>query len=95
MNQTSQTQTSISMKDEKQKVRLLTMDIRAYTMIGALIAIWILFSLLNSTFLTPRNLSNLFLQMSVTSVLSIGMVLIIVAGQIDLSVGSLVGLTGA
>jgi D-xylose transport system permease protein len=32
--------------------------------------------------------------MSVTSILSIGMVLIIVAGQIDLSVGSLVGLTG-
>ncbi|SFJ91660.1 sugar ABC transporter permease [Thermoflavimicrobium dichotomicum] len=69
-------------------------DIRAYTMIGTLIIIWLLFGLLHETFLTPRNLSNLFIQMSVTSILAIGMVLIIVAGHIDLSVGSLVGLTG-
>jgi D-xylose transport system permease protein len=77
----------------RQKLKF-KMDIRAFTMIGALLAIWLLFSLLNGTFLTPRNLSNLFLQMSVTSVLAIGMVLVIVAGQIDLSVGSLTGLTG-
>ncbi|MFC0215076.1 sugar ABC transporter permease [Paenibacillus chartarius] len=70
------------------------MDVRAYTMVGALILIWILFGVLNETFLTPRNLSNLFTQMSVTSILAIGMVLVIVAGHIDLSVGSIVGLTG-
>jgi len=69
-------------------------DVRAYTMIGALVAIWILFGILNDTFLTARNLSNLFTQMSVTSILAIGMVLVIVAGHIDLSVGSIVGLTG-
>ncbi|NRF92347.1 sugar ABC transporter permease [Paenibacillus frigoriresistens] len=76
------------------KQKLFKMDVRAYTMIGALVVIWLLFSLMNETFLTPRNLSNLFLQMSGTAVLAIGMVLVIVAGQIDLSVGSLVGLTG-
>ncbi|MEX2461077.1 MAG: sugar ABC transporter permease [Paenibacillaceae bacterium] len=76
------------------KLFAFKMDVRAFTMIGALLAIWLLFSFLNGTFLTPRNLSNLFLQMSATSVLAIGMVLVIVAGQIDLSVGSLVGLTG-
>ncbi|OEH93822.1 sugar ABC transporter permease [Bacillus solimangrovi] len=86
------TETAVDVKEKK--IHLFKMDIRAYTMIGALLTIWILFSLLNDTFLTPRNLSNLFLQMSVTSILAIGMVLIIVAGQIDLSVGSLVGLTG-
>ncbi|MBB5323531.1 D-xylose transport system permease protein [Anoxybacillus tepidamans] len=69
-------------------------DIRAYTMIGALVAIWIFFGLLNDTFLSARNLSNLFTQMSVTAILAIGMVLVIVAGHIDLSVGSIVGLTG-
>jgi len=69
-------------------------DVRAYTMIGALVVIWILFGILNDTFLTARNLSNLFTQMSVTSILAIGMVLVIVAGHIDLSVGSIVGLTG-
>ena len=43
----------------------------------------------------PRNLSLLARQMSVTSILAIGMVLVIVAGQIDLSVGALAGLMGA
>jgi D-xylose transport system permease protein len=74
--------------------RWFRFDTRAYSMIGAVVAIWTLFSLLHERFLTPTNLSNLFLQMSVTSILAIGMVLVIVAGQIDLSVGSLVGLTG-
>lgn len=69
-------------------------DIRAYTMIGALVAIWIFFGFLNDTFLSARNLSNLFTQMSVTAILAIGMVLVIVAGHIDLSVGSIVGFTG-
>ncbi|MFF2484735.1 sugar ABC transporter permease [Paenibacillus sp. NPDC058071] len=69
-------------------------DARAYTMIGALLAIWVLFSLLHERFLSPTNLSNLFLQMSVTSILAIGMVLVIVAGHIDLSVGSIVGFIG-
>lgn len=69
-------------------------DARAYTMIGALLAIWVLFSLLHERFLTATNLSNLFLQMSVTAILAIGMVLVIVAGHIDLSIGSLVGFTG-
>jgi D-xylose transport system permease protein len=76
------------------KASWFKLDVRAYTMIGALLAIWVLFSLLHDRFLTPTNLSNLFLQMSVTSILAIGMVLVIVAGQIDLSIGSLVGLTG-
>lgn len=69
-------------------------DLRAYTMILALIVIWIFFSFMNDYFLTARNLSNLFLQMSVTSILAIGIVLVIVSGNIDLSVGSVVGLTG-
>jgi D-xylose transport system permease protein len=69
---------------------------RSLTMVGALLAIWIVFSLTtHGTFLTPRNLSLLARQMAVTSILAVGMVLVIVAGQIDLSVGALAGLTGA
>ena len=41
------------------------------------------------TFLRPNSISNLFLQMSVTGMLACGMVLVIIAGEIDLSVGSL------
>lgn len=87
-------ETVISQTKTKQRPQWLKFDARAYTMIGALISIWVLFSLLHDRFLSPTNISNLFLQMSVTSILAIGMVLVIVAGQIDLSVGSLVGLTG-
>ncbi|GAB6936106.1 sugar ABC transporter permease [Calditerricola yamamurae] len=81
---------------ERRSLRALVgrFDLRAYTMILALVVIWVFFALLNDAFLTPRNLSNLFLQMSVTAILAIGMVFVIVAGHIDLSVGSIVGLTG-
>src|SRR4051812_24528654 len=77
-------------------LKRLSLDWRALTMLGALIAIWVVFSVAtDGTFLLPRNLSLLARQMSVTSILAIGMVLVIVAGQIDLSVGALAGLMGA
>ena len=68
---------------------------QAYTLIVALILIAILFAVLTGgEFLSSRNLSNLFTQMAVISVLAIGMTFVIVAAHIDLSVGSLAGLTG-
>lgn len=45
-------------------------------------------------FLKPRNLSNLMTQMSVTGILAVGMLMVIVSGNIDLSVGSVLGLAG-
>jgi D-xylose transport system permease protein len=69
--------------------------LRAYTMVFALIAIWIYFHYSTSQiFLEPRNFSNLMRQTSVTGVLAVGMLMVIVTAQIDLSVGSLVGLAG-
>ncbi len=69
---------------------------RALSMVGSLAVIWVVFSITTEgTFLIPRNLSLLARQMSVTSILAIGMVLVIVAGQIDLSVGAMAGLLGA
>jgi D-xylose transport system permease protein len=68
---------------------------RSLIMVGALVAIWVVFSLTtDGTFLRPRNLSLLARQTSVTAILAVGMVLVIVAGQIDLSVGALAGLMG-
>ncbi len=72
----------------------LKVDVRTYTMVAALLAIWAVFYLLEPSFLTARNLSNLARQMSETGILAIGMVFVIVSGNIDLSVGSLAGLTG-
>jgi D-xylose transport system permease protein len=69
---------------------------KQYTMFLALIAIWLIFAVLtNGVFVSSRNLSNLFVQTVTTAILAIGMVLVIVAGHIDLSVGSVLGFTGA
>jgi D-xylose transport system permease protein len=69
--------------------------LRAYTMVFALIAIWIYFHYsTGNIFLEPRNFSNLMRQTSVTGVLAVGMLMVIITGQIDLSVGSVVGLAG-
>jgi len=68
---------------------------RTWTMVFALILIWAIFQYAtDQAFLQPRNLSNLFRQMTVTGVLATGMVLIIVAGHIDLSIGSVVCFLG-
>jgi len=68
---------------------------RTWTMVFALVVIWVIFQYVtDQAFLQPRNLSNLFRQMTVTGVLAMGMVLIIVAGHIDLSVGSVVCFLG-
>src|SRR2546430_644536 len=83
--------------------RVPTDSLRAYTMVIALVAIWLFFqwktigmspSYPYGIFLSPGNFSNLIQQMAVTGVLAVGMLMVIVAGQIDLSVGSLVGLAG-
>lgn len=83
------------------RFRLPTERLRAYTMLIALLAIWLFFQWKTvnplypyGIFLHPNNFSNLLQQMSVTGVLAVGMLLVIVAGQIDLSVGSVVGLAG-
>lgn len=71
-------------------------DLRPYIMLAILGGIWLLFYWTTSgTFLTPNNLSNLALQTSVTGILAVGMLMLIVAGQIDLSVGSVMGFAGA
>jgi D-xylose transport system permease protein len=78
-----------------ERLRSLAVEWRAYTMLFALAAIWLFFHYLTGgVFLSARNFSNLMLQTSVTGVLAVGMLMVIITGQIDLSVGSLVGLTG-
>lgn len=59
-----------------------------------LVGVWMLFALLNPQFLSPRNVSMLMIELSVTATLAVGMLLVILPGQIDLSAGSGVGLLG-
>jgi len=71
---------------------------RQYKIMALLIAIAIIWAFFSwkteGGFVTPRNLSNLLRQMSITGILACGMVLVIIGGEIDLSVGSMLGLLG-
>jgi D-xylose transport system permease protein len=70
-------------------------DLRLASMLLALILLWIGFWwLTDGAFLTPRNLYNLSIQGSAIAIMACGMVFVIVARQIDLSVGSLLAFTG-
>lgn len=80
---------------EKRKQYFSASAIRSYSLVLAIAAVWIIFAFsTGGIFLEPRNFSNLMRQTAVTGILSVGMVMVIVAAEIDLSVGSLVGLSG-
>lgn len=71
------------------------LDTRMLGMIGALVIIWLVFDILSGgLFLTPRNLWNLSVQSASIAVMATGMVLVIVTRNIDLSVGSILGICG-
>ncbi|MEU5080215.1 MULTISPECIES: multiple monosaccharide ABC transporter permease [Streptomyces] len=74
----------------------LRRNMRQYGMLIALGLIVVLFAIwTDGDLLLPRNVSNLVLQNSYILILAIGMMLVIIAGHIDLSVGSLTAFTGA
>ncbi len=71
-------------------------NLREYGMLISLVAIMALFQVLtDGTLLRPLNLTNLLLQNSYIVIMALGMLLVIVAGHIDLSVGSVCGFIGA
>ncbi|MET0476427.1 MAG: sugar ABC transporter permease [Actinomycetota bacterium] len=57
--------------------------------------IWAIFAIANPNFLTPGNLTNLVLQLAATGTISLGVVLVLLLGEIDLSVGAVSGVTAA
>lgn len=74
----------------------LKSHLREYGMLLALVAIMAFFQYTtNGTMMRPVNLTNLFLQNSYIIIMSLGMLLVIVARHIDLSVGSVAGFIGA
>src|SRR5689334_10512921 len=71
-------------------------NIREYGMLIALIAIMIFFQIrTDGILMKPVNITNLVLQNSYVIIMALGMLLIIVSGWIDLSVGSVVAVIGA
>ncbi|MFL6657083.1 MAG: sugar ABC transporter permease [Massilia sp.] len=77
------------------KFKQLFTQYKILALLFAIALIWAFFSWkTEGGFISPRNLSNLMRQMAITGILACGMVFVIIAGEIDLSVGSLLGLLG-
>ncbi len=71
-------------------------NIRQYGIVGALAVIVVLFQILtDGKLLLPNNVASLIQQNAYVMILALGMVIVIIAGHIDLSVGSVVGFIGA
>ena len=74
----------------------LAAHLREYGLLFALIAVMAFFQIVTGgTLLRPINLTNLLLQNSYIVIMALGMLIVIVAGHIDLSVGSVMGFIGA
>jgi len=65
-----------------------------YTLEIILLIIFIALTIMSPGFLTPGNLLNILRNISLQGVIAFGMTMVIIAGEIDLSIGSTVGLTG-
>lgn len=75
--------------------RFLQGDLASLRVILAIALIWIIFDLQNERFLTATNLTNLFLQITAVGLIAIGVVMVLLIGEIDLSVGAVSGLAAA
>jgi D-xylose transport system permease protein len=75
--------------------RLKDGDIGSLPVLLGLILIGIIFQFANQNFLTPLNLSNLLVQIAAVGTIAVGVVLVLLLGEIDLSVGTVSGFTAA
>jgi D-xylose transport system permease protein len=75
--------------------RFLQGDLASLRVVVGLVVIWAIFQSQNDRFLSAVNLTNLMLQITATGLISVGIVYVLLLGEIDLSVGSVSGLTAA
>lgn len=74
---------------------LKSLNLQVFVMIAAIIAIMLFFTwTTDGAYLSARNVSNLLRQTAITGILAVGMVFVIISAEIDLSVGSMMGLLG-
>lgn len=75
--------------------RLVEGDLGSVRVLLVLAIIWLIFAIANDRFLTAANLTNLTLQIAAVGTISIGVVLVLLLGEIDLSVGAVSGLAAS
>jgi putative multiple sugar transport system permease protein len=80
----------------KEMKKLITQNLDKFGMVIALVGLVLIFSFLTGgTIISPLNVTNIIMQNSYIIILAIGMVLVIITGEIDLSVGSIAAFVGA
>jgi putative multiple sugar transport system permease protein len=90
------TDTTVQSQTRNDILRFVKSNIRDYALLLSLLMIMVFFQFTtNGTLFKPVNMTNLILQNSYIVIMALGMLLIIVAGHIDLSVGSVSGFVGA
>jgi D-xylose transport system permease protein len=75
--------------------RVRSGDLGSLPVIAGLVIIWTVFTSLNPVFLSANNMVNLLFDCSTVGVISLGIVCVLMVGQIDLSVGSMSGFASA
>ncbi|WP_411754372.1 xylose ABC transporter permease XylH [Serratia sp. (in: enterobacteria)] len=74
---------------------LKTVNLQVFVMLAAIAVIMLFFTFTTEgAYLSARNISNLLRQTAITGILAVGMVFVIISAEIDLSVGSMMGLLG-
>src|ERR1700731_4881649 len=87
---------TVALPEARKHEGFLKANLREYGMLLSLFAIMLFFQFAtDGTLLQPVNLTNLVLQNSYIVIMAFGMLLVIVTGHIDLSVGSVAGFVGA
>ena len=90
------TDKTVSLPEGSRHAGFIRNNLRNYSMLLSLFAIMLFFQVVtDGTLLQPLNLTNLVLQNSYIVIMALGMLLVIVTGHIDLSVGSVAGFVGA
>jgi D-xylose transport system permease protein len=83
------------MVEKKPIVKLKSINLQVFVMLAAIVVIMLFFTFTTEgAYLSARNISNLLRQTAITGILAVGMVFVIVSAEIDLSVGSMMGLLG-
>jgi len=84
------TANALSLKDKFKAI-----NFQVFVILAAIVVIMLFFTFAtDGSYISARNISNLLRQTSITGILSVGMVFVIISAEIDLSVGSMMGLLG-
>lgn len=96
MSKNTQSEAIVPVMAEKTPtVKLKSINLQVFVMLAAIVVIMLFFTFTTEgAYLSARNISNLLRQTAITGILAVGMVFVIVSAEIDLSVGSMMGLLG-